>query len=73
MMIIEEYADENGSGAVNIIVERDEHGEQKIVKVKDSRMGGLTTDRIRQIQDMSSSEAQLELVSARDKFIWFRH
>ena len=64
--------EEDGKGALNIRVERDENGEQRIVMETKSGTA-LTTDRIKQIQDMSSSEAAMELTSARDKLIWFRH
>lgn len=43
---LEEYNDDDGSGGVNIVIKRDDQGEQKIVKVTGSV---LTTDLVREI------------------------
>jgi len=40
---VEEYNDEDGGGGVNILVSRDEFGERKIIKVKDTS-GALTAE-----------------------------
>ena len=57
---------------MNIVVSRDEFGEQKITKVKvDGET--LTSDRIKDIQNMSFITAGKELKLTRDKLIWFRH
>ena len=51
VILEEEYTEEDGKMALNIRVERDENGEQRITK--DTEGVALTTDRIRQIQEMS--------------------
>ena len=66
---IEEYTDDSG-GQTNIIVKRDEFGEQQIVKVSAGPV--LTADRVKVIQEMTSTEAARDLTT-RDKLIWFRH
>ena len=43
-----EYNDEDGGGGLNIVVKRDESGEQHIVKVKDSSTT-LTAEAVREI------------------------
>ena len=67
----EEFTEDDGKMALNIRVERDENGEQRITK--DTEGVALTTYRIKEIQDMSPEVARVELTSARDKLIWFRH
>ena len=52
-------------------MERDENGEQRITT--DTESGALTTERIREIQEMAPETARRQLRSARDKLIWFRH
>ncbi len=44
--MIEEYNDEDGGGGLNIVIQRDELGERKVVKVKDSS-SSLTTELVR--------------------------
>lgn len=66
--------DEDGGCAFNIKVLRDaESGEQVIVKEAIGASGGLSLDRIKEIQEMSSTQAKISLKSVRDKLIWFRH
>jgi len=67
--VIEEFTEEGK--ALNIRVERDENGEQRITT--DTESAALTTERIREIQDMAPETARIQLTSARDKLIWFRH
>jgi hypothetical protein len=83
--VIEEYLEEEESGglfggagggagapsSVSIQIQRDENGEQRIVKVKDAI--NLTAEAIKMIQDMTPEKAKKELHNTRDKFIWFRH
>ena len=40
------------------------------MKLKES---ALTTDQVKAIQDKTAAEAQRDLVTTRDKIIWFRH
>lgn len=56
---------------MNIVIKRDEFGEQQILKVKDGS-AALTTERVREIQALTQAEAGSTL-STRDKLIWFRH
>ena len=69
---IEEYNDEDGGGGYNILIQRDEFGEQKIVKVKDSHQQ-LNTEQVRIIQEKTVTQAKIDLKTLRDKLIWFRN
>jgi hypothetical protein len=53
---------------MNIIIQRDDFGEQKIIAVKDR---AITTERVQQIQHMN--ETEVSKLSTRDKLIWFNH
>jgi len=64
---LEEFNNALGE-SLNIIVSRDEFGEQKIMKIKDAQM---TYDMVEKIHGMSANE--IKSFSTRDKFIWFRY
>jgi hypothetical protein len=44
-----------------------------IVKEATGASGGLTLERIKEIQEMTSTQAKISLKNVRDKLIWFRH
>ncbi len=68
-MVIEEYNGEGG-GSLNIIIQRNETGEQKILTVRDAS-SIMTADGVKKIQQMSDTEAAN--LSTRDKLIWFNN
>jgi hypothetical protein len=43
-------------GSMNIVIQRDENGEQRIIRVKDTEI--ITVDHITKIQEMSPSQAK---------------